>query len=396
MQVFKNLSVIILGLVFGLSLGFLLTNIIQKPSSKNPVSTTVSTSKKTNKEVLGFLPYWLLSSASENYAGKITNLDYFSLTPDTDGSILKFTMPGESEPGYLALTSGKLDPFFDNARQNNIKLSLTIFDGDQDSINELISDPVNHADNLVNDLTPIISQYGFSDLNMDIEGTDTASPSAQLNYQLFIKEIHDQIKSKIPSLTLSDDIIPVDLVRDDHLSVPKNIINYLDYIVVMAYDFHSPSSLVTGPVAPLYGAGSESEFDTQSAINAASKLIDPKNILLGMPFYGYSWETIDNFPRSAVIPTTAFIEDNKDLENLLSNCATCSAQFDNVAQESYLIYKNTDSNTFQQYFYPDMKSVSSKINFIKGNNLGGLAIWALGYENQSGNIFNPIEELLKE
>lgn len=392
----KNTLFILTGLAFGLVAGFLLITSLPKliKQQEQPVIPVASTKQVDKKQVLGFLPYWFLDKARPDYDGFITTLDYFSLTPDEDGTILKYTNPGESEPGYYALVAGKLDPFFANAKAKNIKLSLTVFDGDQDRIMKLISDPVNHADNLMNDLTPIINQYGFSDLNLDLEGVGVASPSAQVNYKLFIQEVHKQIAVKNLNITLSMDVIPIDFIRNDHLAVPANLVEYLDKIILMAYDFHSPSSFVTGPVAPLYGAGTISELDTEVAVEAALKNYDPSKILLGLPFYGYSWETIDNFDRAAIVPTTALIESNKDAEDLLAGCSTCSAQFDDVAKESFIIYKNADSGTFQQIFYPDARSVRAKIDFANANALGGLAVWALGYESNSGSILTPLKNYL--
>jgi spore germination protein YaaH len=389
----KNILISTIGLAAGIILGYFIISYFPNQNQiLNPTLSQVALEPKANKEVLSFLPYWFLNSAQSDYSGFITTLDYFSLTPDSDGTILKYTAPGQSEPGYYALTSGKADSHLDAAKQNNIKLSLTIFDGDQNRINELISDPVNHADNLIKDLVPFISKFGFSELNMDIESIEVASPSAQLNYQSFIHEIHNQISSRNLNVTLSMDIIPVDFIRNDHLAVPANLAKDLDKIILMAYDFHSPSSFVTGPVAPLHGAGTVAEFDTEVAIKEALKNYDSSKILLGIPTYGYSWETIDNFERAAIIPTTAQIKSNKDVEEFLSNCNSCSTDFDQTAEESYVIYKNTNTNTFQQIFYPDARSITSKINFVKGNNLGGLAIWALGYEGSS--ILNPVKSYL--
>ncbi len=391
----KNLIIAVLGLTLGLTAGYFLITYFSPNQNEmlTPTSSkTIQASKQSNKEVLGFLPYWFLDKAKPDYRGLITTLDYFSLTLDADGTILKYTAPGESEPGYYALVGGKLDSFFASAKAKNIKLSLTIFDGDQDRINGLISDPVPHANNLINDLAPIISKYGFSDLNLDIESIGVASASAQLNYQTFIQEVHNQILSRNLGVTLSSDIIPSDFIRTDHLTVPKNLSKFFDKVILMAYDFHSPSSFVTGPVAPLYGAGSVAEFDTEVAIKAALNTYPSSKILLGLPFYGYSWETIDSFERAAIIPTTAYIESSKDAEQLIAKCSSCSANFDETAQESYIVYKNTDTNTYQQIFYPDAKSVASKINFVNGNSLGGLAVWALGYEGN--NILTPIRNFL--
>ena len=387
----KNLAVSLIGLILGSIVGFILITSISNPSK--PASVVLSSPPlQARKEVLGFLPYWFLDKAKTDYSSVITTLNYFSLTLDKDGTILKSTNPVELEPGYAALMGGKADAFLTSARQNNIKLSLTAFAGDQGTINQLISDPITNANNLLSDIAPIMGKYGFSDLNLDIEGIGYASPSAQLNYQSFVSEVKNQISTRNLGYSLSIDIIPSDFLRNDRLTIPSNLVKFVDKVILMAYDFHSPSSFVTGPVAPLYGGGTVAEFDTQVAIGAALKSYNPAKILLGFPFYGYSWETLNENPRGAIIPSSALIESNSDIENLLSNCSSCSASFDNVAQESYLIYKNQDTNTFQQIFYPDARSVQSKIDFVNGNNLGGLAIWALGYEGNS--ILTPLQSLL--
>src|SRR5260221_4607111 len=387
----KNLAISLIGLILGSIVGFILITSISNPSK--PASVVLSSPPlQARKEVLGFLPYWFLDKAKTDYSSVITTLNYFSLTLDKDGTILKSTNPVELEPGYAALMGGKADAFLTSARQNNIKLSLTAFAGDQGTINQLISDPITNANNLLSDIAPIMSKYGFSDLNLDIEGIGYASPSAQLNYQSFVSEVKNQISTRNLGYSLSIDIIPSDFLRNDRLTIPSNLVKFVDKVILMAYDFHSPSSFVTGPVAPLYGGGTVAEFDTQVAIGAALKSYNPAKILLGFPFYGYSWETLNENPRGAIIPSSALIESNSDIENLLSNCSSCSASFDNVAQESYLIYKNQETNTFQQIFYPDARSVQSKIDFVNGNNLGGLAIWALGYEGNS--ILTPLQSLL--
>lgn len=390
----KNIVTVIFGLLLGIGAGYVIVTFTNNALPLQPLPTGESVKKiASGKEVLGFLPYWLLDKARPDYGGYITTLDYFSLTVDKDGTIMKSTSPVELEPGYYALMGGKLDAFFETARARNIKLALTVFSGDQDNINQLVSDPVTSADNLVNDLAPIIGQYGFKEINLDVEPIGTASPAAQVNYEKFVARVRDQIDAKNLGTILSMDIIPVDFIRSDHMAIPARLAKYLDKIIIMAYDFHSPSSFVTGPVAPIYGAGTINEFDTQVSLNAALTTYDPAKILLGVPSYGYSWETIDNFARAAIVPSSAIIESNKDVEDFLSSCATCSAQFDDVAQEKYVIYKNADSGTYQQIFYPDEKGMNSKIDFVRGNNLGGVAIWALGYEGDS--ILNPIGNYLR-
>ena len=156
---------------------------------------------------------------------------------------------------------------------------------------------------------------------------------------------------------------------------------------MMGYDFHNQGSYVTGPVSPQSGAGIVSEFDIESAVQAALTQVPANKLILAIPLYGYSWESINSVPRSAVLPGSAYSISSRSVEELTAECATCSAKFDKTDSENYIIYKNADTNTYQQIFYPDKNSTQIKVDFAKSQNLGGMALWALGYEGAS--ILSP-------
>lgn len=368
---------ILLGLLVGYFLNFRLHSISPKII-------------KQDKQIVGFLPYWLLSRAKNDYSKNITILSYFSLTIDSDGTIVKLSNPQEKEPGWYALESGKLDPFFANAKKNNVLLSLAVFNGNPKSIDILLSDPVPHAKNLVTDVMPVMNQYGFTDLNLDIEKADVASDEARIKFTQFVKEV----KQNLPkNTTLTIDISPTAFIKN-YLIDPKEVLPFVDYFLVMGYDYHYQNSFVTGPVAPLFGAETISEFDIQTAVKKALLIVPAKKIILGVPLYGYEWETITSNPRAAVIPGTGVAASNRRVEELLNSCATCSAQFDSLAQEYYVIYKDETSNAYHQIFYPNKKIMSSKIDFVRQLNLGGIGLWALGYEGKT--ILNPLEDYKNE
>jgi spore germination protein YaaH len=108
---------------------------------------------------------------------------------------------------------------------------------------------------------------------------------------------------------------------------------------------------------------------------------------LGIPLYGYEWETIGNTARSAVIPGASLIISNQRAEDFLAGCATCSATFDTTDEESHIIYE-TGTGTYQQIFYPNENSTQIKVNMAKEYSLGGIAVWALGYEGKT--ILEPL------
>ena len=379
------LGSLFLGLIIGYFINFYIPLFDTHPSGTFLSPTSLGLNRQ---QIIGFLPYWLLSNAQTDYSKYITTLTYFDLTIDTDGSIKKMNSQQEEEPGWYALKSGKVDKNLTTAKRKGVELSLTVFMANNDNIDSLLNDPIDHAKNLTRDVIPVIKKYGFTDLNLDIESTAVASDAARANFTQFTAIIKDAlIKNHLATLTV--DISPTDFIRHD-LIYPRDIGKIADYIVLMTYDYHFPGSYVTGPVAPLAGAGTISEYDTESAVERALAIIPPRKIILGAPVYGYEWETIGNTPRSAVIPDTGIAASTKRIEKLLSECASCSAQIDTTSKESYLIYKDQEFETYHQIFYPTKDSTQAKIDLAQKSNLEGIALWALGYEG--GDILQPLDK----
>src|SRR5258708_1098166 len=243
------------------------------------------------------------------------------------------------------------------------------------------------------DIAPIMQKYSFSDLNLDIERTTLSESEERNNFTVFVKEIRKQMDNeKLGTISIDEEYW--NNINSNYMIDTASLEKFVDKFILMGYDYHSTASNIAGPVAPLYGANIIAEFDIQTAIKELLSIVPPSKIILAIPFYGYSWETIDNFERAAVIPTTAVIVSNHDVEDLLASCASCSAQYDNDAQEGYLIYKDTGTQTYHQIFYPNSVSTQSKVDFVKSNDLGGLAIWPLGYEGTTNSILSPIKNYL--
>ncbi len=377
----QKILIIFIGLAIGISGGYLY-------KTYSPSVSTEIIKEFSHKQTIGFLPYWLTGKAKNDYSEYITTLTYFGLTIDGQGHILKLINEQEEDPGWNALRSGKMDNFFTTAKKNSTKLSLLIFSAEEDQIGELISRPKEHAKNVIEEVAPIMKKNGFTDLNLDIESVRTASEEARKNFTEFVKEIKKGLdKNKLGTLTV--DVSPTALYKN-YLINPKAIAPAIDYLVLMTYDYHYQGSSVSGPVAPLQGAGTISEFDVEVAVKDSLKFMPQNKIIMGIPLYGYEWETIDDTPRSAVIPGTGITASNARVETFLESCTTCTAKFDEVAKESYLIYKEEETGVYHQIFYPDKQAMQKKTDFAMEHNIGGVAVWALGYEGKT--ILEPLKD----
>jgi spore germination protein YaaH len=349
----------------------------------NPVLVTFGVQKP---EIVGFLPYWLVSKADKKYEKYITTLTYFGLTVQKDGSLQRLTNPQEKEPGWTTLMDGKYEAKLQDAKKKGLKQSLLVISGDDAAIGEMIADPETSAKKLVSDAAPIMKDKGFTDLNLDIETFMSASESARANFTTFVRTVKQELDAQHLG-TLTIDLIPISLVKQK-LYDPKSIGAIVDRVVLMTYDYHYSGSFTSGANAPIGGAGDSLEFDVETALKEAVKVIPKEKILMGIPLYGYMWETIDAATESATIAGGSETASVRRVTEKLRDCKDCMSGYDDVSKSPYVIYPEDD--VYKQTYFENETSMKEKIALAQKYHLGGVALWALGYEDDT--LLLPLEK----
>ena len=374
----KTIIFILISIAFGIGTGLLYLQIL--PNLPAPlVSPLAEVSGKHPAKVFGFLPYWLLDKAQHSYSTSLTTLAYFSLGINADGTIRKLVNDREEEPGWTSLRKPEVIQQFDTAHVAGQTTSLVIFSGNQDTIDTLIHDPVAHAHTLVQEILPIMQEYKFDDVNLDLESSEEASLAAQQQFTDFVQTVKNDVAANKLG-TVSFDMTVASLFQQQLVN-PVNIGKIADTIILMTYDYHYPGSLLAGPVSPLGGVGITRVYDVTSSLYKAMQVIPREKIVLGLPLYGYEWQTLSNIPGSPSIPNTGQTASDMRVEQLLSSCTNCIQSIDNVSQEPYVIFP--DGAFYHQIYYTDGNSTSAKVNLARSTDIGGVALWALGYEGQS-------------
>jgi len=338
-------------------------------------------------EIIGFHPFWLVGAGKDSYAKDLTTLTYFSLAVEKDGTIRKEDNPGEGEPGFVMLTSDTYAATVSAHRRAGTKLSLLVQNMVEEDILALIATPEAHATKLVEEVAPIMQKHGFTDLNLDIESFNKASESARMGYVAFVKAVKDEL-TRLRLGTLTVELTPKSPVELHLIDVAK-IGEIADYLVLMAYDYHYVFSSVAGSIAPLGGVPTEAEYDVETALKETLRYAPPSKVILGVPLYGYEWETLKNTPGSAVIPGSWQVATGKRMEEFTKTCADCTKGFDAVAQEPYVIFPGETPRHFQQAFYENKEALEAKITLAKKYQLAGVAMWAVGYESEG--MLAPID-----
>ena len=321
--------------------------------------------------ILGFAPYWNLKKLTGDSLSSITHFAYFNLHLNGDGGLYTKLNPREEDPGftnYKRLVAGAVN-------RGTKPLILTFMPESQSALAGLLTSPSSRARTIATVLTSL-SESGASGVNIDFEPLGDTPPSVRDNFTLFIQELRSQLSINHKSLSIS---VYASAAVKPRIWDLKALAPHTDYFVVMAYDYTMPGSDTSGPTAPLRGSGELFEHDIIKNIAEITKLVPSAKILLGIPFYGYQWDTTDSSKYSPV-EAKGSVASLERIQQMLDD-QTLSLLWDRNTLTPYGIA--SESGQISQIYFENETSIRLKLEFVKSAGLGGIAIWALGYE---GNI----------
>ncbi|OGD73887.1 hypothetical protein A3A84_00550 [Candidatus Collierbacteria bacterium RIFCSPLOWO2_01_FULL_50_23] len=356
------------------------------------------------KVVFGFLPYWNMKDSDKLYVKSLTHLAYFGIDLNEDGSIKKYDKPGEKEPGWNKLNSTAFAVLSRQIKLLGKKLILVVRVMENDQIENLLGHP-DSRQKAIESILQTVADKQFDGVNVDFEYMGYPDESTRALFSQFVSDLSAKCKMEAarPARNATHSVaggceMSLDVFADsaskNRLYDLKALAKSADVIIVMAYDFFRPSSSQSGPVAPLRGkcinSNSCLDYDIVTSISDVSKLVPAYKLLLGVPFYGYEWQTVDREFLARTYPKTGGLATYKRVRDLLSDAtiSSLSATWSAATFTPYLSYFE-DGNIYQIH-YDDENSLRLKIEFVHQAKLAGIAIWALGYELPYDNLWQTI------
>lgn len=338
-----------------------------------------------NKLVYGFLPYWNLDEAK--LQPELTNLAYFGLTLGGDGKILT-SVDGGLEPGFRDLKSEKFLELSAQMTKPNQQVELVLTQFDNDTIVSLLNSEQS-TQNLLDSLDAILLSYPVSGVNLDIEYTGRVTPHLQQRMTALVTAISQHLENTYDQVQFSIDMYASATSKEQLWEVAK-IAPQVDHIIVMAYDFHQRSSPQAGPVAPLFGGDEYWDSDINQHLADFLQIVPSEKILLGIPFYGYEWQTTSRDSQAHTFPKTGATASFKRVNQIKQQAEELSVEenWNEQALSPYLSY--LEEGEIFVIYYEDSRSLSYKLDYVNQLDLGGIAIWALGYEGNSREYWDVI------
>lgn len=359
----------------------LFRNEIIAPTASNfsaPLSNSGKTSER--RQIIGFLPYWAVGNKAKVYPEYMDQIIYFGLTMDSSGTLLKKDKNGNSLPEWNSLNTSYFQKLKADSKQTNTKILIAIKNFNNDEINTLISNPSSVRTG-INEIKEIVEKYDFDGVNIDFEYVTRSDFPTQKFYNQFLKILADELRSEKADIIISFDVNATAVYTDMAYDMVK-IGDTVDQVIIMGYDYYQPSSTKAGPVAPIEMPDNSPSLT--KTLNSLKGRVEPEKLILGIPLYGHEWRTISDKYQSEVVPDTGAIATYKRVRELIANKETVSIHYDSYSKSPWLTYRQ--NGQIKQIYYEDEKSIESKIEFIHERDLGGIALWALGYE---GDYIEP-------
>uniref|UniRef100_UPI00404725F4 glycosyl hydrolase family 18 protein n=1 Tax=Mariniflexile sp. TaxID=1979402 RepID=UPI00404725F4 len=328
-----------------------------------------------NKKVFGFLPYWERNNGAHGNIryDLLTNMACFDFLVQLDASV---SMPA----GWPWTTE------INAAHAQGVKVVITVVNfGGSDGADavawEMVTNTSKQATFFAN-IKSIIQNYSLDGVNIDFEAMATAHRGAEFN--TFMANLTTYIHTELPGKEVSVDGPAVNWggwIMDD-------LVNSVDYLIVMAYDYTSASTPNSGPVAPLTHHTSWKRFvqrTIETGTYATLTANTPEKLILAVPYYGQHWKTSTNVSESATISHVS----STRYRNTVTEADTHGGFIWNSDFE-YPWYKWNDGVNWNQVWTDNETSISKKFDLALTNSLGGVGIWALNYDGTRPELWELI------
>ncbi|MEM9823172.1 MAG: glycosyl hydrolase family 18 protein [Bacteroidota bacterium] len=352
---------------------------IHARDAKESKTSAIDLPAKAQHVVWGTVPHWMLRSFQQHDYTHFTHLAFFSydLDPDTGNNTDEQMME-------------QLKAFVEqqNAKEKKQKLLLTISVRSSEALNIFLQNKGLQQEHLIDNVTALIRQLKLSGVSLAFEDLPNAQGPALL---AFIRAFSTQLKLISPQQILSLKL-PHDFETEGNYPNLSGISDQIDFFILNGYEYYNRSSETAGPMSPL-----ESPENAPSLVSTIKPLlqkdISPTKFIVELPYFGSLWHCTEDAIKSENCTFKEYLIYRNLINRYDSNRPP---QRDLLSQSAYFSRKIEDQ-TYELLWFEDPISLKSKYAWIKQQGLGGVAIWALGYDGGHPDLkavleasFNPI------
>ena len=347
---------------------------VKKPTSSKKIQSEEAWSKEfqivnnvkyvkehmldTSYRVFGWHPYWS-GNAYESYNFSLLSMiSYFSYEVNPKTGF------------YNTIHNWRETALVDSAKKYNCKVLLTLSNFGSGNNRKFLKS-ADAKKNLISTAITLVRERKADGLTLDFENVSTKEKTQYLN---FIIDLATSLKAENEDYLLTIALPAVDFEQVYDFS---QINLYVDYYVMMGYEYHGSNSKLAGPVSPLSGGGKWKGFTLESSVGEyLANGVPAGKFIMGVPYYGAEWITKDlKFPSIA----KSFVKYHS-YRQAKRMSGKKMGELDETSMSKFYTYNDMASN-YRQLWFEDTVTLGAKYDWIKEKQIRGVGIWALGFDN---------------
>lgn len=294
--------------------------------------TVQSAEAEPSKRIVGYFPWWESGDIDSIDYSKVTDIIYFHIWPNTDGSL---------DTTDINYDISNLHTIRDRAHAAGVNVLISAGGwGVSDAFPAMTADPIARA-NFVTNVENFIATHDLDGIDIDWEPIDTEAKKD--NFALLLSDLSDALQPDGKLVTVA--------VNADRVELRASAVNSLSWVNIMAYDMNwnnAEHSTFSDAVAAL---------DRYEAIG-----IPKEKLVLGIPFYGRSSEWSSEMKY----------------EDIVSLCTPSSNQ-----------------NYCDGHYFNGIDLVQQKSQYVLDNGYDGVMVWNLGQDTyDQTSLLNAINVVL--
>lgn len=333
------------------------------PNNKTP---KIVTNKSLNKEIFGWNPYWMGTAYYDFSYQLLSEVSYFSYEVNANTG------------GYNDIHYWKTTELLDYAHAAGTRVSLTatLFDN-----HEVLFANSQSVQNLIDSLISLVQLRNADGVNIDFESVPLSEKDNLTNFMIALSE---QFHAALPNSKVSIALPAVDWSNTFDVAAMND---YVDIFLIMGYEYYWSGSSSAGPGSPLSSGDIWSSYNTTTSIlDYLQKGVSKEKLYLGVPYYSRDYPTQSNAIPSENIGTGSAVI----YKNVIDDYSIDDKIWDDNSQTSCYVYETAGS--WNQCWHNGEEALFEKCKSVNMLDIGGIGIWALGYDGSYNTLNNVYVE----
>lgn len=324
-------------------------------------------------KVFGWHPYWMQNAYKSYRFDLLSYLAWFSYNIDSTGH--------HDNPDQMRQWANDA-ALIDSAHARQCKVLLTVTNHTARGNTAFLTNR-NLQAAVIGNLLQLLSQNKADGIDLNFEDIPEGQKD---NMTAFVLDLAKQLKTANKNYVLTLDLPALYGERTCDLARLRGVV---DWFVVTGYDYNGPRSSIDGPVAPLNAPNGG--LSIRASVFRYLRLgLRREQLILGLPYYGAMWTS--DLPQAGQADSTLRFAAHQMYRDVRANHRNERPQYDKERWSAYFSTRDPLTGRYQKCWFDDTLTLRRKFDWVLEEQLAGVGLWALGYDNGYPELWELIAD----